>query len=218
MHTTHECSEEGEKMHLLSALLFAFSANIDNFTVGIAYGIRQIRIKAASNLLIALITSAGTFISMAMGLAISKILPPSIANAIGSFILILIGIWIMKDFFRKNGSRKTQAEDEPNDQSYMQILKHPEKADRNRSGTLDMKESLILALALTINNFGLGIGASITGLNIYITVIFTFLFSLISIVLGCIIGRSWLSQCLGKFAPLVSGLIIVFLGIYELIN
>lgn len=204
-------------MHLLSALLFAFSANIDNFTVGIAYGIKKIRIQALSNLLIALITAAGTFASMAVGLAVSKILLPSIANAAGSIILILIGIWIMKDFFWKKKSPKTQVEKKSSLTNCGQILRDPEKADSNRSGTIDLKESLILALALTINNFGLGIGTSITGLNIYVTVICTFFFSIVSISLGCILGRSWLSSILGKYAPLASGMIIVLLGIYELL-
>ena len=93
----------------------------------------------------------------------------------------------------------------------------PESADNDHSGTIDIRESLVLALALTINNFGLGIGASITGLNIYATVIGTLFFSLISILVGCLVGRSYISKFLGKFAPLVSGLIIVLLGIYKLL-
>ena len=42
-------------MHVISAVLFAVSANMDNIPLGIAYGIRGIRISFARNLLIALI-------------------------------------------------------------------------------------------------------------------------------------------------------------------
>lgn len=204
-------------MHLLSTLLFAFSANIDNFTIGMAYGIKKIKIGWISNLLIAFITATGTFISMALGLAISKILTVSVANALGSVILILIGIWIIKDFFLKNEKIQKQTVKTTGINKYSQILNDPESADNDHSGTIDIRESLVLALALTINNFGLGIGASITGLNIYVTVISTLFFSLISIELGSLAGRSYLSKFLGNLAPLVSGLIIVLLGIYELI-
>lgn len=136
-----------------------------------------------------------------------RILLPSITNAVGSILLILIGIAIMKDFFQKKNSPKTQVEKKSSLTNCGQILRDPEKADRNRSGTNDLKEYLILALALTINNFGLGIGPSITGLNIYVTVIFTFSFSIVSISLGCILVRSWLSSILGKYVLLASGMI-----------
>ena len=46
--------------HLLTILLLALSCNLDNVGVGIAYGARGIGIPLASNLLIALITAAGT--------------------------------------------------------------------------------------------------------------------------------------------------------------
>jgi putative sporulation protein YtaF len=180
-----------DNVHLIFALLFAFSANIDNFTVGIAYGIKKIRIGLLSNLLIALVTATGTFVSMAAGLAVSRILTPTIANAVGSIILIMIGFWIIKDFFMKKKRPEMQKQKETHLTSCGQILSEPEKADSDHSGSIDLKESLILACALTINNFGLGIGASITGLNIYATVICTFLFSIISIALGCLVWCSY---------------------------
>lgn len=203
-------------MHLISILLFAFSANIDNLVVGIAYGIKKIKIGILSNLLIALVSAAGTFVSMAVGLAISKVFTASIANTIGSVILIIIGIWITRDFFLKKGEPKKQEQRKQSLKNCRQILREPEKADSDHSGTIDIKESLILAFALTINNFGLGLGASITGLNIYATVICTFFFSVIFIVLCCLVGKSYLSAFFRKYAPLASGLIILLLGIYEL--
>lgn len=204
-------------MHFISILLFAFSANIDNFTVGIAYGIKKIRIGFCSNLLIAIITAIGTFASMAIGLAVVKVLPEYIANAAGSMLLILIGIWIAKDFFFKHSQKGRKVQTEMSIENCHQILEKPEKADSDHSDTIDLRESFLLALALTINNFGLGIGASITGLNIIATVVCTFIFSLISIPLGCFLGKSCLSSLFGKYAQFVSGLIIIILGIYELL-
>lgn len=202
---------------MISSILFAVSANIDNFTVGIAYGIKKIKINFLSNLLIALITAAGTFISMAIGLGLSKFLSVTAANIIGSVILILLGVWIAKDFFKKERKLKIAEQKEQNIAYYSQILQDPELADKNNSGTIDIKESLTLAFALTINNFGLGIGASITGLNIFATVLCTFFVSILSIALGCLLGQSCLSRLLGKFAPLISGVIVILLGIYELL-
>lgn len=204
-------------MHLLSSLLFALSANIDNFTVGIAYGIKKIKIPFFSNLLIAFITAAGTCISMAIGIAVSKILTPSSANILGSVILILLGVWIAKDYFKYGKAAQDDQPEKTHKPHYDQILSEPEKADRDHSGTIDSKESLTLALALMVNNFGLGIGASITGLNIAVTALCTFFFSILSILIGCLLGKRCFSTFFGRFAPLLSGLIVIVLGVYELL-
>ena len=203
-------------MHFLSVLLFVVSANVDNLIVCIAYGTKKIKIGFCCNLLIAFITAVGTYISMVIGLTVVKVLPEYLANAAGSIILILIGLWITKDFFWKP-KKISHEQTEMNLTNCNQILQEPEKADSDHSGTIDLKESFFLALALTINNFGLGIGASLTGLSILTTVACTFVFSLISIPIGCHIGKKCLSTFGEKYVQLVSGLVIILMGVYELL-
>jgi len=200
-------------MNLLPVFLFAISANIDNFTVGIAYGIKKIQIGLISNLLIAFISAVGTFLSMRIGLTLSEFMSVSFANKIGSFVLILIGIWaVMGCFVNRLEKREKRRASHSN---CKRLLDEPELCDKDGSKTIDVKESAALALALTLNNLGLGIGASIAGLSIYITVLFTFIFSILTIVLGYSLGKTYLSKLLGKYAPLISGIVIVVLGVYE---
>ncbi|EDS78610.1 putative sporulation protein YtaF [Clostridium botulinum C str. Eklund] len=204
-------------MDILAIILFALSANLDSFTVGLSYGIKKINITPLINVLIGAITSLGTFIAMSIGLAISKFLSIKAANIIGSIMLIGIGIWLTVDFFRKTRSDKAlKPACEIGNLTASQILDNPEQADVDNSGSIDTKESLALALALTINNFGLGLGASIAGLNIFLTVLFTFLSSIITIKLGEVAGKKYLSKVCGKFAPLISSIIIIIIGLYEL--
>jgi putative sporulation protein YtaF len=203
-------------VHFLSVLLFVVSANIDNLIVCIAYGTKKIKIGFRCNLLIACIIAVGTYLSMLIGLTVVKVLPESLANAAGSMILILIGLWIAKDFFWKP-KKVSDEQTEMNLTNCNQILQEPEKADSDHSGTIDLKESFFLALALTINNFGLGIGASLTGLNVLATVGCTFLFSLVSIPIGCHMGKKCISTFGEKYVSLVSGLVIILMGVYELL-
>lgn len=191
-------------MHLLSSLLFALSANTDNFVVGLSYGIKRIKIKIISNFLIATISLFGTIVSMLMGRIIINLIPRSISNSLGSIILIIIGSWtIIKTLIEKSSNGG--------------LLDNPEKADLDMSASIDAKESIALAFALTINNLGLGIGASITGLNIIITSLFTFIFSILTIIIGYSLGSNFLSNIFSKKATIVSGLIIIILGIYEIL-
>lgn len=204
-------------MNLLSIFLFALSANIDNLTVGAAYGIKNIKIGALSNLIIAVISAAGTLVSMTLGLALSHLIPPYIANIIGCVILIAIGLWFLKDFIFKNRKpQKPDSKDASGISRYTEILDEPEKADADSSGDIDIRETVILALALTINNLGLGIGASIAGFNIAATTLCTFVISLAFIFLGYRLGKGYLSAFFGKYSGLISGIIIIALGIFEM--
>ncbi|MBL4932254.1 sporulation membrane protein YtaF [Clostridium paridis] len=198
-------------MHIISIILFALTSNIDNFTIGIAYGMKKIKVGIFSNLIVAFISAIGTFISMSIGLLISNLLPVRFSNILGAGILVVIGLWFIKDFFTQKKLAISK------DNKLTNLLDNPYGADTNNSGNIDIKESITLAFALTINNLGLGIGASITGLNIQYTTTFTFIFSILTLSLGSLLGNSFLSWLFGRFAPLVSGLIIVVLGIYEML-
>ncbi|MBW7573840.1 sporulation membrane protein YtaF [Caproiciproducens sp. AGMB10547] len=202
-------------MYLISVLLFALSANLDNFTVAITFGMRKIKMNYFINFLIAVITGAGTFFSMWIGKMIGRFFPVSVSNTLGSVILILIGLWFLKDFFKKPKEPQQSRQDEKVNLNTM--LKDPEKADMDSSGTIDVRESAILALALTINNFGMGVGASISGLNICATTVFTFLISMVSITLGYRVGKGFIPESLCRFVPLISGGIVIALGIFEML-
>lgn len=210
-------------MHILSILLFVISATLDNIVVGIAYGIKKLKISTLSNILIAFISCVGTFISMTIGKFISTFISERSENIIGSSILILLGIWFVISSFKTNQQKNDHINANENQnilESYKfqceELLINPEKADKDNSGNIDLKESLFLGFALALNNMGLGIGASIAGLSITLTSIFTFVFNLTAIPLGYAIGKKFLSSFLESKANLISGIIIIFLGLYEL--
>ena len=201
-------------MNLISAILLSLSANLDTFTVAISYGIKKIKLSISNILLITFITTLGTFASMSLGLGLTQFISVYTANLIGSLMLIGIGIWILVDFF-KQSHKKNQISSIENNSTYSQILSDPIVADKDHSGDIDFKESITLSLALTINNLGIGIAASIAGINIYLNTICTFIVTILSIVVGISIGSSYLSNLCGKYAGLISGLVIILLGLYE---
>ena len=204
-------------MHIFSALIFAIVVSIDNFTVGIAYGVKKIRISPSSNILIGLISSLGTLLSMILGLAIINLISAKTANLLGCIILLTLGIYFIIDFFKKKFNIQSfKLQLKPDLSVCTVLLNYPEFADVDKSGTLELKESIMLAFALALNNFGLGIGVGITGINIVQVTIFTFITSILSILVGYIIGQKVLSKLLGDYASLFSGCLIIFLSIYEI--
>lgn len=191
-------------MNIISSLLYAISANADNLVVGLSYGINKIKINQLSNFIIALITVAGTFLSMSLSKVVLKLIPINLSNIIGGLILILIGArTIIRPLLKKSNPDS--------------ILDHPEIADKDKSQDISAKEAVPLAVALSINNIGLGIGASITGLNIAITLLLTLIISLFMIRIGHFLGINYISKVIGKKTEIVSGLLIMILGVIEIL-
>lgn len=200
---------------ILSTLLFSITSNLDNVVVGIAYGIKKIRIGIIANLLIASITCTGTLLSMSIGRYIAKLLPHNVANAIGSIAIALLGVYfIIQSLIKllKNKKTKKLALKDIND-----MVEYAQQSDLDNSGDINIKEALFVSLGLTLNNLCTGIAASITGVNIQFTVIFTFIFSILTIFFGVVVGNNVLGKLLGKYAPLISGLLLIILSIIEFI-
>lgn len=197
-------------MNIMPILIFVLGANFDNIAVGTAYGFKGIKLSTKMNLLIALITSIGTLLSMSIGLIIYKLLPHNFTNILGGILIVFLGLYFLKDFFKETFKKNKDGE-------LKEILNDPEKADIDHSGDIDFKEALTLGTALTLNNFGMGIGASISGMNLFLTSFLTFLFSVISFKVGCNIGSKFNDSFIHKYANLISSLILIFLGLIEIL-
>ena len=147
-------------MFIFSSILLAFSASLDSLIIGIAYGIKKIRIKFSINIIIALIVTLGTFLSMLLGAILGNFIPGYICNYIGAILLIAVGIWMTIDYYKDQkslSSDTTDSDDINNDLidslNYDEILTKNKTADIDGSGNIELKEAVSLALALSINNF-----------------------------------------------------------------
>lgn len=211
-------------MHIISSILLAFSASLDSLIIGIAYGIKNIRIKFSINIIIALIITSGTFISMILGAFLSKFIPAYICNYIGGIVLCGVGLFMTCDFIKEQKKLKKNEIYKENENkdiieslNYDEILTNNKTADTNGSGNIEVKEAVSLAIALSLNNFALGLGASMSGISIPLTTIFTFIFSILILILGLKIGNSFLSKIFGKYSDLLSAIIIIAMGIFQLL-
>ena len=205
-------------LHLLGSLWLGISTNVDNLGVGVAYGVKRIRIGMMSNLLVAFFNAMGTLLSMTAGETISKLLPATISGYIGNSIIILVGIWGLINTFGFWGSdtEKTPT-GEPQEIIQLEyIAQHPESLDPNRSGHVKMRECLPLAYALSISNLATGVGAGLAGYNVGFLVLIMFIFSMLGISVGYFIGRKCSLALPGRWPGILSGVLLIALGVYEM--
>lgn len=201
-------------MNILSAILFSISSNLDNIVIGIAYGIKKIKIGFLSNFLIAIITSLGTFASMYLGKFIINFFPPVFTNLLGSGIILLLGLYFLIQSITNFSNKNIKNISLKNSDSMIEYAKY---SDKNNSGHIEIKEAIAVGFGLTFNNIGTGIAASVAGVNILETILFTFIFSMLLITIGFYLGNKIFGKFFGKFAPLISGILLIILGILELI-
>ncbi|WP_243120937.1 sporulation membrane protein YtaF [Clostridium perfringens] len=199
-------------MSFLSILLFVIAASLDILVVSLAYGLKDIKINFSSTLVIASISALGTFISMILGQFLVDLIPVKLGDIIGGLVLLALGFYSIYSYFKEK--KILTSHNSENNSSPTFILENPEVADKDKSGNIDFKESLAVSLALALNNFGLGIGASISGLNIAFTTISTFIISLIFISLGFYLSKTIKSKNISKNSNLIAGIIIIILSLF----
>ncbi len=178
-------------MYLISSLLFACSVNIDAFLVGMSYGIRKIHITFLQNLIISLISLAGTFFSLFLGSRLLVFLPDFLADYTGSGILLALGIYyIIKAFSAPENSLHAES----------------------LRTALPMKEVLLLGSALSLNNIGIGIGVGISGILLLPAAVITFVTSALFLLTGNHLGNTSLLHLSSCYADLLSGAMLLILA------
>jgi len=206
-------------------LLLALAVSIDSFSVGFTYGLRKIRIPFKSIAVISLCSACTLTVGMIIGHVIESILSPEMAESIGGIILIILGAWVLVQFFRTEKAssqpiiphEKTIIDFEIKSLGIViQILRKPMSADFDQSGTITGVEAYMLGLALSLDAFGAGIGAAMLDFSPTILATTVAIMSLLFIGIGLRLGKhfsenSWLQRF--SFIP---GVLLIIIGIWKI--
>lgn len=207
----------------ITVLLLALSSSIDNFGVGISYGIRGISIGFTSNLIISIVAFIFSEVGIFCGQYISKVFPGSLANIIGAVFLCVIGLRIIiLTIPRKKQIRFKKATENPSIiNGFTGFLESPEKADLDQSGDISYIEAILLGIAVSMNALTNGLGAGLIRLSPFAISLSAAVFSFIAIWFGVSLGNRVVnvrigSWTLGQFSTLLSGIILLLVALHNL--
>ncbi len=231
--------------HLLPLFLLALAVSLDGFGVGVTYGLRQIRIPVISVIIIAICSGCVIWLSMLAGGWITTFLSPAFARFLGAFILIGIGCWALAQLYLSRGERGTiDTQDRPRQEDeqvskrspvadealatlinielkrfglVIQILRTPQAADVDRSGTISSSEAVLLGLALSLDALGAGLGAAMLGFSPLLTAGFIALASGFFLLTGMRVGIRYASFTGVRAFSVLPGLILIVMGITRLL-
>ncbi len=201
---------------IFSLLLLAFAVSLDSFSVGFTYGLRKVAIPIKSIVTIAACSGVVLIGAMALGSMMESALPQSWAEHVGGIILILLGGWVLFQFFRQE---KTTEEEKmlvhveiKSLGIVIHILKKPLAADFDKSGSINGVEAVMLGLALSLDAFGAGLGAAMLGYSPALlasaAVVMSSAFVFAGMKAGALLsGISWVEKL--SFLP---GLLLIIVG------
>lgn len=161
-------------------------------------------------------------LGMLLGWALSCFMAGYFSHLLGAVILMGLGSLVMWQAIldRKNHRGKTDTYNNKKD-SFIQFIKklirQPEEADLDHSGSINPNEAFFLGLALASDALGAGLGIGLAGFNIWLT----------SLLVGCskfcliILGLFWGQRSRGSIplfpAQLLAGLILILLGLSNIL-
>ena len=222
-------------MTFVSSLLFAVSSSLDALMVGITYGIRKIRVSFLQNLMVSLITLSGTMLAIGLGSLLAPFFSAKPLTGAGSAVLIGMGVYYLIKFLVSQ-VQKYRAQPDVEKVSVPEVQPpEQETGSHTESSTafdtasatdaasclLTHRELLLLGVALSANNMGIGIGASMAGIPLLAASFFTFLCSMCFLGMGnCLgnrLGQLKFLRLADRFADPLSGLLLILLGICQLL-
>lgn len=212
-----------------SIATLAISLSLDALGVGLAYGLKQIRIPLISKLVICIFSIIYSGASLIAGSLLSNILPPYLSKLIGVSILSLMGIWMLVQAFIKREDAKPGSEASCNEHTLfkiaikslgitIQVIKNPIEGDIDKSGSIDMGESLLLGLALSVDAIGVGIGSALAGFHSAVIPPAVGIFQLLFLYAGTFLGSrfSLTPRVNKKIISVLPGVLLIFLAIMRI--
>lgn len=204
--------------------LVALSTSIDALVIGISYGLRKINMTKGIILQINLISTVVIGVSMLMGHSVLYFMSDALARFISSGAIFLLGaLFFIQAFI------KYKFPQDSGDGRYIgrvnieflgiiiEILRQPEKADFDRSKTIDAKEALFLGTAISLDGGAVGFASSMSGVNIPITMVLCFILNLVCIFVGLNLGGLCCRHNIREKVPFLPGIILMAFGILKLL-
>lgn len=161
---------------IFSIVILAISLSLDALGVGLAYGMRKVKVPLVSKLIICFLSMAYSGTAIIAGKSLTTVLTPFAGKMIGVSILIFMGAGIiLKNILTNEKDEVEKEKDTEKNKLFnfvvkslgitIQVIRNPIVGDVDKSGTIDIKESFLLGLALSVDAIGVGIGSALTGFH-----------------------------------------------------
>ena len=209
----------GYMLHYTGLAFLIIAVSLDGFGVGATYGMRRIRVPINALLIIMLCSGIVVFLSMTIGNFLRSFISPHIAGQVGGVILIALGIFSLVNVLRSKFKQHEANQQTKSLQKHRwrTVITTPAKADLDQSGIISANEAILLGVALALDAFGAGIGASVAGYSPFLTTILVACMSGLFVYSGIQMGLVLAEKKYLKQLAFIPPILLMILGLINLI-
>lgn len=207
-------------LDFLSAVLLATAISLDGLGVGVAYGVKGMKIPRRARLLVAMVSALTVTAAFVFGSSLRWFFPPRAGILVGRLILVAVGLWLLvQGWLAGREHEEAGGEALPLARFSVKslgivvlILRHPASANLDRSGSINPAEALLLGLALATDAFGAGTGAAAGRSWPLYTPLLVGLTKFVFLSTGLFLGRVWQRNLLRPWLNYLPGLLLLVLA------
>ncbi|HZG71262.1 MAG TPA: sporulation membrane protein YtaF [Chondromyces sp.] len=207
---------------IVSLIFLAFAVSLDSFSTGLAYGMRKLKLPLKSSIILSCCSAGALLLSMLLGKFMASFLSERMTEMLGGIILILLGIWVIYQFFHDEKEEVSNSEklilklEIKSLGVVINILRKPSQADFDKSGTITGLEAFMLGIALSLDAFAAGIGAAFLGYSPAILAASVAVMSIAFVSAGLSLGRMFAHLPFIQRIAFLPGVLLILVGILKM--
>lgn len=210
---------------LINSIVLALSSSIDSLGIGFTYGIKNTKISYLGNVVLLGISFSISVLSIWFGNSIRAVFSDNVLKWFGSFILILVGLFMLFQALKKDNKINSDLKCKESEEKIysffikflgitIKIIKNPTYSDFDNSKSIDSREALFLGLALSLDSFCIGTCGSIIGIDSVIFPLLISIFQLCFLLFGNFIGTklNQISKLPNNTWSIISSILLILIG------
>lgn len=191
-------------LRMLFLLLVATVNSVDNMGVRVAYSIGGIKVMLLKNLLISSMAFGVSFLSSYSGEVISRFLSEDLCSIFSMLLLILMGLRLIMEPYMK---KKKGIEDGG---------KYVDNVVKTKA--LGYKEAALVGIGLALDDIGGSVSVGLVGYNPFMVGLAFFIVSYLIFLSGNYLIKYSDKLKIGNKATIISGIILIIIGIFQVLE
>ncbi|NLP47065.1 MAG: hypothetical protein GX347_08520 [Epulopiscium sp.] len=206
----------------MDIILLAISISLDSLGIGASYGIKKIKIKPFSILIIVGISIAFLIGSFFVGQLCLVFISANIMKKVGSILLILFGSYLLSQaIWHKQFSNLTnpiilKKWKIKSLNIIVNIIQEPIFCDMDQSGSIDGREALYIGIALALDTIVVGLSASVYEIHLGWFILALAFINTVFLKLGSYLGEKSSVFFSEQTLKIISSIIILALGVIKM--
>jgi len=190
-------------MTFFTIFILALTLSADDFSVGVAYGLYEIRLPFKKLVTMVLGSATSTYGIMLLGSFVFTSLPSYITSGLSAIVLGAIGCKMLYTGWKGKDDNDKSVNEDSTTLSSLRVV--------------SFWETYLVGLGLGVDDFAQALGLSLAGFPVVLTVCTLEISEMIMILFGNFLALKGLSKKVSGKLSIIPGIILLLVAIYQIV-